>query len=139
MQLYHLAIALGLVILLLVWILLLVTNYNERLEKVREEVQATLAAQRKEWVASFLEQEKQFAESHDVLLQQAIKTHELLLRLFDQNTSKPPAAPINTGLMAEVMNRVKQGQDRVQIAHETGIQPGEIDLIRGLSNLIEKT
>ena len=138
MQLYHLAIGLGLVILLLVWILLLVMNYNERLEKVREELQSTLAAQRREWVASLLEQEKLAVEHHQVLLQQAVKTHELLLRLFDQNTAKPPA-PINTGLMAEVMNRVKQGQDRVQIAYETGIQPGEIDLIRGLSNLIEKT
>jgi len=133
-----LSIALGLLVLVQVWMLILLLNLAGRLESIREESE-DLATQTNRHFASLLAQiQRETGETRQELLQLNVKSHELLLRLFDQRDGAGRST-INTQRVGEVMDRVKKGQDRVQIAQETGVQPGEIELIRGLSQLLEKT
>jgi hypothetical protein len=133
-----LSVAAGVLVLIQVWMLILLLSLASRLEGIREESQEQVSQANRQVATLLAQVQRENGEARQELFQQAIKSHELLLRLFDQKEGVGRSS-INTQLVSEVMDRVKRGQDRVQIAQETGVQPGEIELIRGLSQLLEKT
>ena len=134
----YLFIGLGFLVILSIWQLILVLNLAGRLENLQQESEEKISTMLEMVTVSIREEHKSIKENQQEIERLTVKTYEMMLRLYEKPANKNQP-PINTSLMADVMTRVKEGQDRVTIAQETGINPGEIDLIRGLSHLIDKS